>query len=431
MRGRKTVCSAQSAVGSGLRSSSAHCLLPAAYRRRGFTLLELVVVIFIMVLLASLAVASFHRFLDTERIRLAGGSVDSAIRMARQYAMSKRTKCMVEFVSPSDGTSGVVTLSPLQITFVRDGNPYYNEVQAPGSMAAKTSSSGTDIYNRRGFVKFDLSALDVAGASTVTINSATLKLSIATIGTTAGSVDIKSVAVDTWDQSTITWNTQPAAGGNIANVSVPAVGDYDADVTTYISSEFSGDKRASMRLSVPTVNGAIQHFGITATLEVDRTVVMPSSGAAAELIPRQVRIIPYRRIINTNTGGFTWLLDQDANALSVMELPRNIHFILAPAMLGVTQYDPALGTTSGRKQFLVLEPDGSCSAEAPDVPDDPVGTNDHWSGYTNTIILRDTNNDDLCLLYVPPATSFTRQRYLFAGTELDDFEAAHAPYALW
>jgi hypothetical protein len=80
---------------------------------------------------------------------------------------------------------------------------------------------------------------------------------------------------------------------------------------------------------------------------------------------------------------------------------------------------------------MVLAPDGSISGVAPDVPDDPVGTKAHWKTYTTTVLLLDKATEDLCILYTPPATAFTRQRYLFAGTEVDSFKTLHAPYSLW
>ncbi len=58
--------------------------------RGGFTILELLVVIFIMLAMTGIAVAAFQQLLDAERIKLAGGQVVSAILMARQYAMSRR-----------------------------------------------------------------------------------------------------------------------------------------------------------------------------------------------------------------------------------------------------------------------------------------------------------------------------------------------------
>ncbi len=403
-------------------------------RRAGFTLLELVVVIFIMILLATLAVASFHKFLETERIRLAGGAVDSAVRMARQYAMSKRTQCMIEFVSPDTDTTETVSVSPLQITSVRD-RAFADVVQPAGSMRVQTRYTHTTAdLNFRGFAMFDLSSLDVAGATDVTLEAIVLRINVGAVGTTFDNIDVKSVTSDAWDQSTITWNNQPAAGNQLASVHVDAAGSYDMDITDHVIAEYAGDKKVSLRFSVPNASPTSTYYaGVTATLEVRRRVSMPAS-AEEDIVHRQVRIIPYRRVINVATGGFSWLLDCDANALATTDLPRNIHYVLTPALAAVPQYDPAdLDDKRAQvsKRFLVLAPDGTCSGAAPAVKDDPIGAREHWRGFTNTVILRDANNDDLCLLYVPPATSFTRQRYLFAGTELDDFEAAHAPYALW
>ena len=151
----------------------------------------------------------------------------------------------------------------------------------------------------------------------------------------------------------------------------------------------------------------------------------PPSYAPSESAPRNVRIIPYLRVRNQVTGGFSWLLDQDSGALKTMELPRAIHYALKPTRASIAQYDPGDVVdqqTTVRKSYFDLMPDGTCVAQPPDV--------EGWTTRVNTVILRDTMTNDLALLFVPPSSSFTRQRYLF-GDEVDAFIAANSLYSLW
>ena len=207
--------------------------------------------------------------------------------------------------------------------------------------------------------------------------------------------------------------------------------DYEVDVTSL--AQVQTDGLLSVQFTCPDDRSGDNHGlnALSATLEL--TVATPA-GEVADHLPRQVRVLPFRRAISPLTGGLSWTLDQDANALQVVELPRNVVFVLTPGKAVARQYDPAVlpdKCTPVSKTFFLLTPDGACSAAAPDMPDDPVGNREHWMSFSNTVILRNTDNDDLCLLYVPPATSFTRQRYLFAGAEVDEFRSAHSPYALW
>ena len=82
------------------------------------------------------------------------------------------------------------------------------------------------------------------------------------------------------------------------------------------------------------------------------------------------------------------------------------------------------------KRYITIEPDGTCWAPAPDVKDDPVGTNEHWKHRVNTVILRDTSTDEIDVIYANPATTGTKQ-VQFEGKGLEEFKTAHAPYVLW
>jgi Tfp pilus assembly protein FimT len=394
-------------------------LFPGRNRAKGFTILELLVVIFIMLAMAGIAVAAFGKFLDTERIKLAGGQVAGAIRMARQYAMSKRCKVMVEFVEPPWGSdSGVVIVDASDRAYVRGGS-YKNTVYCASS-AVKWAGGDTSSYHRRTLLKFDLTSFQGPGA---VINSAKLQFDAATWNATDNfSVTFYNVG-DGWNQATVTYNTKPASAGVAGACTVTKSEAKEVDITAAVNAEFGGDGFVS--LEVFTNNGANGFNVNNPKLEIDYEWDTGVTKEEVAVIPRKVRVIPYIRDRNITTGGFTWLLDQDFNHLKEMELPRNIKFVLRPGMVILDQYDPGdLGDhrSTAKKIFFNLWPDGSCTALAPEV--------EGWTNRVNTVILHDSVTSDLALLFVPPASAFTRQRYLF-GDEVEAFIAAHSLYSLW
>jgi Tfp pilus assembly protein FimT len=402
-------------------------------RRRGFTLLELLVVIFIMMLMATMAVVSFRHYLDTERIKLAGGTVDSAIRLARQYAMSKRTQCMVEFVNPIVPTkTDTVTLTPTEWAWCTAGKTGENTRNTVFSASTHDINFG-QAYNNSGnsriFIRFPMPTVN----PTDTVMSAKLVLDC------TRTLDVDAVfgpTVSTWSLSTLTFNNAPSLTQVLQTLQIrTASKHFEQDVDDLLLKALDASATDLCFGVIGTAGGTIWNRNSGTTIDTVKLVVQVQrpTATAADTASRFVRILPYKRMISATTGGFTWLLDEDVNSLKVMELPKNIHFVLTPAKTSLLQYDPveADKSTPVAKVFVVLSPDGSSSASPPKVTDTPPGTLDHWKSFTNAVILRDAATDDLCLLYVPPATSFTRQRYLFAGAEVDDFLKAHSPYTLW
>jgi prepilin-type N-terminal cleavage/methylation domain-containing protein len=394
------------------------------HRRRGFTLLELMVVIFIMLLMATLAIASIRQFLETERIRLAGGTVDSAVRMARQYAMSKRTQCMVEFVQPTNISTVINKVPGIQAEFFYRSSALTSYPTDLGEIAAVTRTDSSINYPTTNGTWPGLAQADNFGSRF------TGYVRIATAGAYTFYTDSDDGS-RLWIDGNLVVNNDGSHGmpHEVSGSLVLTAGDHAIRVEHF---EGTGGAGLIVSWAGPSIAKAIIP-GTAFYYDQETEVVVPPT-PADDLIVRQVRIIPYRRWLDRNTGGFSWLLERDVNALKTMELPKNIHYVLLPGRISVAQYDPADlvdKSTPVKKIFFVLRPDGSCQSATPDVNDDPVGTKDHWKSYTNTVILRDLANDDICLMFTPPATSFTRQRFLFGGTEVDDFVTAHAPYTLW
>ncbi|MHB1193643.1 MAG: DNRLRE domain-containing protein [Longimicrobiales bacterium] len=136
---------------------------------------------------------------------------------------------------------------------------------APGSnfgsglrlQVTPTSACGVQPYGRsHAFVRFDLSAIP----QTATIVNATLQMTAPEGFAWGGDGTTYStfVADDSWDEGTITWNNQPAAGALLGSWWIwsgyPCSGAYKGhrvggfDITAQAQAELSSDKHLSIRL---------------------------------------------------------------------------------------------------------------------------------------------------------------------------------------
>src|SRR5262249_39077370 len=145
----------------------------------------------------------------------------------------------------------VYSLTPVADATVSSGNPTTNN----NSTTLFLASGTTSFANERAWLKFDLSAIP-AGS---TITNAQLQLYCWSAAATSMTVDASGSPTDTWRETGITWNTQPAFGttldsetfdANVVNVL------YSWDVTSFAVQEFGGDKTASFVAKPHTENTA-------------------------------------------------------------------------------------------------------------------------------------------------------------------------------
>ena len=96
-------------------------------------------------------------------------------------------------------------------------------------------------------IKFDLSSIEG------TVESAILKIHNTTWAESQGTVvklGLKAVADDSWDESSVTWNTKPDFGSVLLSKQVVDNAYNDFDITDYIAQELSGDQVASLSIFV-------------------------------------------------------------------------------------------------------------------------------------------------------------------------------------
>jgi hypothetical protein len=131
-----------------------------------------------------------------------------------------------ESVSASTPTD----LSPIADSYVNSGAVSTNYGMAT-SMVTKESAAN----DRSAYLKFDLSGL------TGSVSSATLRLYVKSLTAVADRIAY-SVSTDTWTESGLTYSNRPAFGNPAGSVRVFGQGWVEFDVTSYVMSEYAGDK---------------------------------------------------------------------------------------------------------------------------------------------------------------------------------------------
>jgi fibronectin type 3 domain-containing protein len=153
----------------------------------------------------------------------------------------------------SASTLSTAILSPVADTFVRDGGSVSTNFGTDSTLVVK-NDGGTG-FNRNAFLKFDVSGLADA-------LSATLTLTPFQVDQSSVVLSYELVADDSWSESTMTWNNQPAGSGTvIANVNGFVVGQPKVtDVLSAMTSQAATDGIFSLKLSAPTVGNNFTGF---------------------------------------------------------------------------------------------------------------------------------------------------------------------------
>jgi hypothetical protein len=137
------------------------------------------------------------------------------------------------------GSGAVLTFTPDADTYVESDTPTTNYGLKP---AVKIDNSPT----KSGLLRFTVSG--VGGGS---VASAALRLYCTDASTDGGTV--YSVLDNTWGESTVNWNTAPAAGSELGSLGPVTAGAWvSVDVTPFVT----GDGTYSMEIAKSTANAA-------------------------------------------------------------------------------------------------------------------------------------------------------------------------------
>jgi parallel beta-helix repeat protein len=157
-------------------------------------------------------------------------------------------------------TSGTSTLTtyPIADAYVEEGHPDANYGTQTKIIARSNDTGFGGLGQMRGFLKFDISGIP-AGA---TITEAKLRIHcyyITDYIENVSDVQIRQVMDDSWDETSIDWNNQPAYGSILSNIillendswagSHPIDNWYENDVTSFVQNQFdNGDTTISLMI---------------------------------------------------------------------------------------------------------------------------------------------------------------------------------------
>lgn len=176
---------------------------------------------------------------------------------------------------------------PVEDAYIRGGE--YSSLNFGTENKLTLKNDGDDSYDRIIFLKFNLKELNTS------VESATLKLSSFNCGTSwnGNTVDIYHVPDNSWDESTITWNTAPESG----DLKIPVIsknGMIKADIMDFVLSSLEQDSIMTIGISKPA--GGSQDWCDFASREHEDTLLHPGlliNGDWGEIGPETVSSFIY------------------------------------------------------------------------------------------------------------------------------------------
>ena len=161
---------------------------------------------------------------------------------ARDAAGNKTTSSALTLNVSNSGTgTQLISFNPVADTCVRAGT--YASQNFGTSILLEEKNSNLDSYDRRMFLRFDLSSV-----SSTSVSSAVLKLYVASLVEGPAPIAVFPVTSNSWTETGITWNNQPAFGSQLLSTSLPTIGWASFNVTAFVNSQLAGDKKVSLML---------------------------------------------------------------------------------------------------------------------------------------------------------------------------------------
>jgi hypothetical protein len=188
------------------------------------------------------------------------------------------------------------TINPTADAYTRDGS-YATTNFGTGDLALKTSTAAG--FTRRSYLKFNVGALaDLDGAKLRLYGSNTED-------GTAANASVFAVATDTWTETGITWNNQPAAGTELGALQFDGTAAYkEIDISSFALQEYTGDGTLSIAI--------IQQPGIARHTPINSR---ENASNKPELVVDQ---ISYVRLTGSNSfdtdGSLTYLWTKQAGS---------------------------------------------------------------------------------------------------------------------
>ncbi|HKJ89662.1 MAG TPA: DNRLRE domain-containing protein, partial [Oceanipulchritudo sp.] len=147
-----------------------------------------------------------------------------------------------------------LTLEATAATYVRDGSHADTSYGASGSLEVKTDGQG---YTRHTLLRFPTAGIPRP------VVSASLRMTPVNQGLPSMAHFVDRIPSETWQEASVTWNTQPSVAGNAGTVEVLAGEHWELDVTAAVNAT-TGD--TAFRISAASnygSNGWMQYAGRT------------------------------------------------------------------------------------------------------------------------------------------------------------------------
>jgi hypothetical protein len=143
--------------------------------------------------------------------------------------------------TPAPAPTPSLFFAAIADTFVR-GGAYATTVY--GTQSTLEVKDGDANYDRRAFLRFDLRS--IAASS---VRRAALTIVVKDLPNGAPAIfRVAAVADDSWNETALTWNTQPTLGASGMQYVVAEPGSFSLDLTGYVNTQLAGDKQVSLAL---------------------------------------------------------------------------------------------------------------------------------------------------------------------------------------
>jgi len=143
------------------------------FKHRGFTMLELIVVVAIVAILASLAMPSFSTMIQNSQIRNAAESIQNGLQLARAEAVRRNTTIGFQFTTSLDNTCALSTTDSNWI--ISSGDPTGLCASAPINEAFPitdtTNNPAPGIIQKRATSEGSRNAVVAADQTSITFNA--------------------------------------------------------------------------------------------------------------------------------------------------------------------------------------------------------------------------------------------------------------------
>ncbi|MEO7294668.1 MAG: DNRLRE domain-containing protein, partial [Candidatus Limnocylindria bacterium] len=196
----------------------------------------------------NVGVTGYRVFRDGTLIATSGGTSysDTTTLPNSSYDYHVRAVDAASNISSASNVATAVTPNTLVSTFLPTADA---TIQAAAPTA--TGGAGTTVEVDNNPIKHALLKFTVSGVGGRSVTSVKLRV-YCTSGSKVGGVFAR-VANSSWSESTVTWNTAPAAGTTVATLGRVAIGSwYEVDLASFIS----GDGTYTIRVSSTSSDGA-------------------------------------------------------------------------------------------------------------------------------------------------------------------------------